>query len=399
MDRSHVAIALLLLVSGTLVTLHFQGFFEASPREPEPEPTPVVVDLEPEPGGREAVGYVPEDAQSVAPAGGGVDARWADMNTEAIEALEAADYAKAVALFEVCIDAVPDEPVFAANLAEALARWARAEYETDMEAAIEKLARAFELAPDRENLGTLLERWRKVASAEEDFAQDLSEHFKLSYDGDRSDLLNFGYSQILRELEDAYQEFGELFGSFPVEAGRPRIKVVLYRKTKFDEVTGLGDWAGGVFDGTVRIPVEDFQRERQGLQRVLRHELVHAFIDAVGGRSVPGWLNEGLAQRLEWPFLPDRQASATRALDRLAGHELFTLDRLQGSLASWKDKTEIQRAYAQSLAFTAHLEHHYGERVLYEMVAGCKEGKTCEETFRLRTGVELSVVLGDLRSF
>lgn len=397
MDRSHLAITFLLLVSGTLLTLHFQGFFEAAPREREPADEPLVVEVDSGPSRRVAVGALDEDEAPGAPSAGGVDARWADLNAEAIEALEAADYAQAIALFEICLDAVPDEPIFAANLAEALARSAREEYETDVEAAIEKLERAFELAPDRENLGVLLERWRKVASAEEDFAQDLSEHFQLSYDGDRSDLLNFGYSQILRELEDAYQEFGELFGTFPVEAGRPRIRVVLYRKTKFDEVTGLGDWAGGVFDGTVRIPVEDFQRERQGLERVLRHELVHAFIDAVGGRTVPGWLNEGLAQRLEWRFLPDRQASATRALDRLVGQELFSLDRLQGSLASWQDKTEIQRAYAQSLAFTAHLEHHYGERVLYEMVAGCMEGTSCEETFRSRTGVELAVVLGDLR--
>lgn len=397
MNRSSLSLVALIVVAGIFAAAYTQGWLTSSPQNVEPEQTEAEfqpVTAFPSERAPVAEETVPDSSTEEVV---GVEARWADLNQEAIDALDAKDYETAIKKFEMCHEAVPEEPVFASNLAEALARSARELHDADAEAAIAQLERALELAPDRDDIRRVLERWKTLASAEEDFAEDLSEHFRLSYDGDRQDLLNFGYTQILRELETAYQEFGELFGVFPVEAGRPRISVVLYHRSQFDEVTGLGDWAGGVFDGTVRIPVEDFQREQRGLTRVLRHELTHAFIDVVGGRNVPGWLNEGLAQLLEWPFLPDRAQTALRAKESLRGHELFTLETLQGTLATWTDKEKIGRAYAQSLAFTHHVEHMYGERVLYEMVAGCKTGATCAETFRRRTGVELALLLDDLR--
>lgn len=397
MNRSSLIVITVFLVAGAMSVAYMRGWFALE--ADSGSSSEVVEPLAPvqRESTERVVLFPTEKPQVPDPVESGVEARWADLNQEAIEALNAADFETAIEKFEACHAAVPEEPVFAANLAEALARSARGLHDSEPEEAILRLERALMLAPDREDIAQVLERWKTVASAEEDFAEDLSEHFRLSYDGDRSDLLNFGYTQILRELETAYQEFGELFGVFPVEAGRPRISVVLYHRSQFDAVTGLGDWAGGVFDGTVRIPVEDFAREKRGLKRVLRHELTHAFIDVVGGRHVPGWLNEGLAQLLEWPFLNDRSQAAAGARKSLAGQPLFALDELKGTLATWKDKSKISRAYAQSLAFTKHVEHMYGERVLYEMVAGCKNGTSCSETFRRRTGVELGLLLEDLR--
>ncbi len=396
MNRSTIIVVLLFVAAGVLGVAQLQGWFVPAQKAPVPE-----VEEEPiqvlEPTSPRISAFPAEAEPALDPVVGGVEVRWADLNQEAIEALNASDFDVAIEKFEECLEAVPGEPVFLANLAEALARSARDLHDSNAEEAIARLERALELAPSRTDIADVLKHWKTLASAEEDFAEDLSEHFRLSYDGERDDLLNFGYTQILRELETAYQEYGELFGVFPVEAGRPRISVVLYHRSQFDEVTGLGDWAGGVFDGTVRIPVEDFAREQRGLTRVLRHELTHAFISVVGGRDVPGWLNEGLAQLLEWPFLPDRGQAAQAAKRSLAGKELFALEELQGTLATWKDTAKISRAYAQSLAFTSHVERMYGERVLYEMIAGCKDGKTCSETFRSRTGVELSSLLHDLK--
>jgi len=397
MNRSTFSLVSLFLVVSFFGLAFARGWF-APTEKPEvvpEEPSAPVREIEPS-APRVSV-FTSDEPVTMSSATNGVEARWADLNQEAIEALNSGEYDVAIKKFEACRAAVPEEDVFTANLAEALARSARELHDSDFEEALVRLERALELMPTREDIAAVLKRWKTVASAEEGFAEDLSEHFRLSYNGDRSDLLNFGYTQILRELETAYQEFGELFGVFPVESGRPRIAVVLYHRSQFDAVTGLGDWAGGVFDGTVRIPVEDFAREQRGLTRVLRHELTHAFIDVVGGRQVPGWLNEGLAQILEWPFLPDRGQAAIRARTSLEGKELFELAELKGTLATWKDTAKISTAYAQSLAFTSHVERMYGERVLYEMVAGCKESRTCEETFRQRTGVELGLLLNDLR--
>lgn len=196
-------------------------------------------------------------------------------------------------------------------------------------------------------------------------------------------------------LEGSYQEFGELFGRWPVESGRPKIRVVLYRRAGFHEATGIGHWAVGLYDGTIRVPVENLGREKDELARVLRHEIVHAFVAESGGSNVPGWLNEGLAQWLESGSLQRQSAAVRSARKKLAQREILPLAKLQKSLGDQKDADAIAIAYAQGLAFTAYIESTYGERVLFEMVAGCKAGVACEPTFKNRAGVALDDALAD----
>ncbi len=323
-----------------------------------------------------------------------------ELNDRAIAALEAERLEEAVTLFEECHEGEPDEPVFSSNLAEALTRLARARYatEADIQGPIALLRRATTLAPDREDLGKLLERWEKTAETEKDFWTDETEHFRLSYDGSRTDLLHRGHVIITSALEYAYAEFTQVFGYYPVDRGAAKIRVVIYRREEFSELTGIGHWAGGVYDGVVRIPLTDFDEQRSELERVLRHELIHAFVKEVGGSDVPAWLNEGLAQWHELVHLDERATRVGNARKRLEGHSLFALDELKGSLASWTDREKIERGYAQALALVAFLERWYGERILYEMVAGCSEGRACGQTFSERMGVELGAVLRDLEA-
>lgn len=320
-------------------------------------------------------------------------------NTRGVEALDAGDLDRAIALFEGCVDGGPDEPIFQRNLAEALARRAavgRTAGDVELrERSMLDLERAIELDPSRTDLTDFLARWQTSAAAEQGFWRKQTEHFEFSFDGTRDELM-WGTAPLENELEAAYHEFGELFGLYPIEAGRARFRVVLYRPETFGSVTGLDDWAAGAFDGTVRVPVEDLSSETERLRSVLRHELIHAFIHEVGGPRVPGWLNEGLAQLQEPPFHNERLPLLEKAHSRLRGESLFTLEELRGSLISWTDRDAIELAYAQSLAFVAYVERMYSERVLIDMVAGCKQGRSPEQTFEAAVGVELGVVLEDL---
>lgn len=342
-----------------------------------------------------AVHSAPAPQLSASPARPGGDAgseRFSELNRMAIRALEAGDHARACALFEQCVNGVPDEPVFARNLAEALARRAvaRREREAPCAPCIADLERALELAPERADLEALLARWRSEAELEEGFWRERSQHFELAYDGDRSEILH-GSHRLLEVLERAYDDLALFFGTLPVEKGRAPIRVVLYRREGFGALTGLGDWAGGAFDGTVRVPVEDLEREEARLEAILRHELVHAFVLELGGAQVPGWLNEGLAQWLE----PDRAGDVQRARQALAGGETIPLAELEGSLSRWSDEERIARAYAQSLAFTDYLARMYGERIPVALVLGCAEGKSTSESFRDWTRVDLADALAD----
>ncbi|HVS09697.1 MAG TPA: hypothetical protein VMS76_07460 [Planctomycetota bacterium] len=390
--------ALLAFLAAVVIAGAGAGGFFAARRWVTPEPVP-----RPEADRAEATPTYARRAM-VAPAavgqgptmtvlGAPKSSRWAETNARAIEALGRGELELAVELFESCVEAQPAEPVFAHNLAEALARQALRDHEVlrPCVGCLELLERALELAPEREDLAALLERWRREAEAEKDFWRDSSLHFDLAYDGFQTDLLR-GSPEILNELELAYTDLTEHFGVRPVDDGRPRISVVFYRREGFQGITGLGDWAGGAFDGTVRVPVEDLALERERLRRVLRHELVHAFVRHAGGLGVPGWLNEGLAQWLEG----DAKAGVRAAQRQLAGRELFSLDTLQGSLITWKDEAEIGVAYAQSLALCDHVARRYGEGVLFAMVEGCKRGEAPAATFQRWTGLDLAVALRDL---
>lgn len=327
----------------------------------------------------------------------GVDPRISQMNNDGIAALDAGQLMKAVELFEQCHAAVPTEPVFTSNLAEALARLASSEFDADVEQrrqkAIEHMTRAVELAPEREDLKRRLEQMKNLVKSEEGMWTDETEHFQLSYDGARSELLG-GASVLTNALESAYQQYGELFGFYPVETGRPKIRVVLYRRDGFHEATGMGHWAGGLYDGTVRVPVDDLKREKSALVRVLRHELAHAFVHAAAGSGVPGWLNEGIAQRLELESMSAAQTTLENARKELHGVTLIPLKSLGGALGDLKDEAKIGQAYRQAIAFVGWIERQYGDRVPYLLVAQSKSDGVAR-AFEVATGVKLDVAWSD----
>jgi len=387
---------LLVLALGALATGAWWITRDSRP-EPQPRSEPPATTREgparPLPKTRPALGQQPG---AVSP----VDS-WARVNERGLAALEREDYGEAIEAFEACLAGDPDEPVFARNLAEALVRQATRTHAggdaAQRLAAIAMLERAAGLAPDREALSELLVRWKRSAAAEDGFYEQGTEHFDVAYDLDRNEV-RAEIDQVCRLLEDAYIDCGEAFGFWPVESGRPRVRVVLYTREGFDRVTGVGPWAGGVYDGTIRVPVGDLTRELPAVVRVLRHELLHAFVEESGGHAVPAWLNEGLAQWMEESSSSARQAAVDRARATLSGAELFTLDELAGNLATWEDAAAIERAYAQALAFVAYAERQYGATVLFAMVTGCREGTSAEDSFRARIGIPLSAVLEDLAS-
>jgi tetratricopeptide (TPR) repeat protein len=320
---------------------------------------------------------------------------WSELNDRAIEALERGQLELAVDLFELCMEGMPEQSVFAKNLAEALARLARHRLDLEpsaLDKALALLERATELDPSRQDLRKLLERWKVSLATEAGFWTDETAHFSLSYDGSRTELLKHGYSELTGLLESVYDEFGVLLNHFPVGHGNPKLRVLLYDRDEFTKVTGVGHWAGGVFDGTVRVPVADYAAERKEIERVLRHELLHAFVRSYGGADVPAWLNEGLAQRLEGAAI---DARTQRAKEKLAGQRLFSLEELEPSFTRMPDEGRIGVAYSQSMVIVDYLFRWYGEALVFELLRGCKEGRTCAQTFRDRTALDLSVVAQD----
>lgn len=74
------------------------------------------------------------------------------------------------------------------------------------------------------------------------------------------------------------------------------IPVVLYLDAEFRAVTGAHAWAGGVFDGKIRLPLGAPER---ALEPLVLHEVAHAAIHEMSRGRAPRWLHEGLAQAIE----------------------------------------------------------------------------------------------------
>lgn len=138
-------------------------------------------------------------------------------------------------------------------------------------------------------------RHKSVESVQQ--RNEYSRHFFIGY---RSDEHEGIVTQAFEVLESALEEYAE----YPGYAVPPTpIEVVFYPTEEFRQVIPGGpEWAEGIFDGRLRIPVHpDFLRQsgHERLVTILRHELVHAlnFLQA-HQRTLPVWFEEGVAQHL-----------------------------------------------------------------------------------------------------
>lgn len=121
-------------------------------------------------------------------------------------------------------------------------------------------------------------------------------HFKLTFrDGDHDEVAQYVLETAEATLIEFNMEYSLPYPESPIE-------IVLYPQKKFTKLVGYGpNWAKGVFDGKIRLPVEkDTLKKIKSFEKILRHELVHALLwEASKGKTIPNWFNEGLAQYLE----------------------------------------------------------------------------------------------------
>ena len=204
--------------------------------------------------------------------------------------------------------------------------------------AIEEWKRSERLRPDAQ-VEQALEKVERDKAVEESYREGATAHFDLKYYGGAAPELAH---DILRSLEDDFRDLESKLDYTPPE----QIAVILYTQQTFADITRAPGWAGALYDGRLRVPVQGLTHVTPELARVLKHELTHCFVGQKSRSRAPTWLQEGLAQWMEGR----RSASIAGALVETANQgQAPPLGSMEGS---WMNLSagSADLAYGWSLA-------------------------------------------------
>jgi tetratricopeptide (TPR) repeat protein len=237
--------------------------------------------------------------------------------------------------------------------------------------AINAWKRALELRKDATVEGYLAKAQREETE-EAEYEKRQSAHFTLRYEGHR--VAESMSKAVLKKLEEHYESLSELFGTRPTA----NIAVTLYTDEAFFDVTQSPSWTGAINDGKIRVPISGLTEVTPELSRILRHELVHSFINQISRGRCPQWLQEGIAQLLE----PRSAKPYGKTLAKLyADQHQIPMNLLEGSFLNLKTE-DASVAYLQSLAVTEYISDTFGMAYIRLILERIGEGMSTEAALR-----------------
>ncbi len=295
--------------------------------------------------------------------------------------LEQGQYAEAMAEAERAAELAPDSAEVqrilglaaydARKLDKAVAAWERAQKLASTDAVAQYLAKA-----------------KRELTVEGNFNEIALGHFVLRYEGGKpAEAL---ISELLQTLERQYQDLRADLVTAPSMV----IIVTLYSKQQFSDATLAPDWAGGLNDGSLRIPLGDVSEVTPQLETVLKHELTHSFVHAIDP-NCPVWLNEGLAQLEEGKSSSAFPPLLRKQLDKA---DAVPLHDMEGPFTGLNAE-QAKVAYAKSLAATEFLRDTYGMPGVRRLLTMLAEGKETEMALKELTDSGYDGLEQELRSY
>ncbi len=214
----------------------------------------------------------------------------------------------------------------------------------------ENAVNALEIRSDKE-LESFLKRLKNERSLMSDYGGRSSGRFLLQFSKTEHLVIR---ELVLDYLKEAYREVGKEFDFFP----KKEIVVILYNEKTFFDVTRAPGWAGGLYDGKIRLPVLGAENKPELLKRVLFHEYVHVLVSLISGKC-PLWINEGLAEYFSETGI------------RKIG-QIIPLKHLERRFPSGSSRN-VAIAYIESYSAVSFLIEKYGMHKVREMLENLKE--------------------------
>ena len=233
--------------------------------------------------------------------------------------------------------------------------------------AIPAWKRSLELRPD-DTVKAYLAKAQREAAAEAQFTESDSGHFTIRYEGaTTSSVLR---QQIQETLEHDYDQLVSELAIVP----RNNISVSLYTQQAFFDVTQAPAWIGAINDGKLRIPIQGLAAMTPALQKVLKHELAHSFINQTARGRCPQWLNEGIAQLVEPKSIG---AKGQRLAQLYAAGRQIPLSQLEASFLSYSP-AEALLVYDEALAAAEFIRDTYGVNQLHDILEHIGAGESTD---------------------
>ncbi len=181
--------------------------------------------------------------------------------------------------------------------------------------------------------------------------------------------------------------FPEMLYDFQVEwSGDVRILIAPDRDAFVRISKGqLPDWTHAFAvprDRLIVLKSPRWDRSRDPFKTTLVHELMHLLLfEAVGNRSLPRWLDEGLALF----YSRDSRWETFTALSKaVMTGSLIPLQQIDDVLSYRRSKAEL--AYQQSYSAVKYLLTTYDIEALRILLKGIRKGQSWDQSFVLATG-------------
>lgn len=162
----------------------------------------------------------------------------------------------------------------------------------DLDLAVSTLEKATAIVPRDRRIAQQLEQWRREAALHGRLEERSTARFKVLYEGGTEKATG---DRVAAVLESVYWRIGKALNTYPSET----LTVILYTNRQFQDITRAPAWAGGGYDGRIRLPIGGALRSPKTLERVVVHEFVHAVVHDAAPTGVPTWVNEGIASYME----------------------------------------------------------------------------------------------------
>ena len=268
----------------------------------------------------------------------------------------------------------PQDPVISQRLGEAYYQ------RGDLSQALSVWEEALRNQPQNKTLQELVNKVKKEQKVEERFTENQGYHFVLRYEGaaggyDREKELHEIGKEILGYLEEAYNYVGRELDYYP----RDQIPVILYTNEQFQDITHAPSWAGGRYDGKIRIPSKGLHVGSSYLKPILFHEYTHAVIHFLAGGWIPAWLNEGLAQYMEGR---DHQAQLSLVRQAKSKSTVLSLAKLNQGFSQFSERQSADLAYAESYSAVQFMIDRNGMYDVKKVITLLGQGQSLDQALK-----------------